>query len=538
MKDKEIYVVGHKNPDCDSIVAAIAYAHLKQKLGVHAVARAQGCPPAETQFLLKKYHFEAPPLLLKGSCTLAEIDKDEALCISGDTVIHDALEYVLARKNKGLFIVDEKGQLKGVVSMSDLSRVWLKPANELEQLVSTIRLEHVLHVLKGHYFHQTSDFKTNGKVFVQPSLSDNAKELKEAIVIVRNTPESQRFAIESGASLLVVCGEDWLDDVTLELAKKHNTSILHCHKTVLEVSRLIYQVPSVSTIAQKEVMCFKESEGVEEVSKKMAKTRFRTYPVLNQKGKVVAAISRYHLFNYHKKELILVDHNEKTQAVDDIHLARVIEIVDHHRIAGFISPEPIRITCRIIGSTATIIYYFYKDEHVKISKNMAGLLLGGVINDTMCLKSPTTTKEDEVAVQELEKLAGITALELYQEMMNATSDLTSKENVAIMYDDFKEFRFGDFKVGIGQQPCRTIEEFESVKDRFEPYVKNIMSQQKFDLILFLFTDPLGLGSYIMAVGPKKEETLKAFLGSQESCFAAGIISRKKQVVPMVSKVLE
>ena len=161
------------------------------------------------------------------------------------------------------------------------------------------------------------------------------------------------------------------------------------------MSRLIYQVPSVSTIAQKEVMCFKESEGVEEVSKKMAKTRFRTYPVLDQKGKVVAAISRYHLFNYHKKELILVDHNEKTQAVDDIHLARVIEIVDHHRIAGFISPEPIRITCRIIGSTATIIYYFYKDEHVKISKNMAGLLLGGVINDTMCLKSPTTTKEED-----------------------------------------------------------------------------------------------------------------------------------------------
>lgn len=535
---KEIYVIGHKNPDCDSIVSAIAYANLKQKLGIPAVARAQGCPPAETQYLLNKYHFEAPPLLLKGSCTLAEIEKDEALTIPKETVIHDALELVLARKNKGLFIVDESQQLQGVLSMSDLSRVWLKPAQELQKLVSTITLDQVLHVLHGHYFYRSKRFHTNGHIFVQPSLSDDANSLKDAIVIVRNTPDSQRFAIEAKASLLIICGEDWLDDVTLSLAKKYNTAILHCDRSVLEVSRLMYQVPSVETIYQREVFCFKENEEVEEVSKKMAKTRFRTYPVLNKEGHVVAAISRFHLFNYEKKELILVDHNEKTQAVDDFYKARVIEIVDHHRIAGFMSPEPIRITCRIIGSTSTIVYYFYQDEHISLDKNMAGILLGGVINDTMCLKSPTTTEEDVQAVRELEKIAGIKAVELYQEMMNATSDLSTKENVAIMYDDFKEFRFGELKVGIGQQPCRTIEEFEEVQNRFVPYVEEIQVNQQFDLILFLFTDPLGLGSYILAVGPKKQVVLKAFLDDPKNPFATGIISRKKQVVPMISKVLE
>ena len=535
---KEIYVIGHKNPDCDSIVSAIAYAHLKQQQGINAIPKAQGIPPAETQYLLKKYNFETPSLLLKGSCTLAEIDKDDALTVPKDIPIHDALKLILTRKNKGLFVTDCNEQLMGVLSMSDLSRIWLKPAADLEKLISTITLDQILHVLKGHYFYRPSKFKTNGHIFVQPSLSDEAKMLENAVVIVRNTPDNQRIAIEAKASLLIICGEDWLDDVTLSLAKEYQTAILHCDLTVLEVSRLIYQVPSIEHIYQTHVLSFQEDEEVEAVSKKMAKTRYRSYPVLSAKGKVVAAISRYHLFNYAHKELILVDHNEKTQAVDDFDKAKIIEIVDHHRIAGFMSTEPIRITCRIIGSTATIIYYFYKDAHVEISKDIAGILLGGVINDTMCLKSPTTTQEDHVAVKELEKIAGIKAIELYQEMMNATSDLSSKDNISIMYDDFKEFRFGNQKVGIGQQPCRTIEEFEKVKERFKPYVEDIQAKQHFDLILFLFTDPLGIGSYLMAVGNKKDEVLKAFSLQDEKSFAKGIISRKKQVVPTLSKVFE
>ncbi len=534
---KPIYVVGHKNPDCDSIASSIAYANLKRKMNVNAIACRLGQVNSETGYLLKRFNLPSPELIYSAKCQLKEIELDEAVLVKSEITMKEALDEILKRKNKGVFVVDDNHKLLGIVSISDLTSLWTNKPEVLKELMQKASLDDITKTLKGEIYNKSKKFTSSGKVFLLPSLSDNASDYKGGIIIVGNNPDIQRYLIESGASLIVVCGEAWVDSVTLKKAENEGVSIIHTPLTALETSQVIFQSPSVKHVMSKDVIYFHDNETVEEASKKMAKSRYRTYPVLNENNEVINAVSRYHLFNYEKKRFILVDHNETTQAVNDLEYGEIIEVIDHHRFGGMETSNPISVVARTVGACATIIADLYFQSNIEMDKNIAGLLLGAIISDTLTLKSPTTTEVDILMAEKLSKLAEISVEDLSAGMIGASDSILNKTHLELLYDDFKEFRIGDSRVAIGQSQCKSKDDFLKIKDDFLKYLKEVSVTQKYDLILIMFTDPLGTGSYFLYTGHTEwviKEGLKDVIRDE---LASQIISRKKQVLPVIIQTL-
>lgn len=533
---KPIYVTGHKNPDSDSICSAIAYSHLKNQLGMHTIPVRLGDLNNESKYILNKFGFNIPQALYSAKCTLEEIDKDEAILISKSATMKDALDAIITRKNKGAFVVNENKKLEGILSLSNLTHLWTASEKTLEDLMSRSTLDNIIKTVDAtELIH--APFKTNGKVILLPNLGQNMNIEEGSIVIVGNHPDVQRSMIEQKAALIIICGEKWIDSITEKMAIEHNIPIIHTNMSAITIAKAIYQSPSIEEVMTRDVVCFKNSETVDGASNRIAKTRFRTYPVLNENDEVVGAISRYHLFNYKKKQFILVDHNEATQSVNDIEFGEILEIVDHHRLGGISTQTPISFVNQIVGSTCTIVYDLYKQYHVELSKEMAGLLLAGIISDTMNCKSPTTTKKDVDSIEELVQITGIKRHELANELVQTTDSLLKKSYLELMYEDFKEIRADDAKIGICQIVCRSGDEFKQIKDDFLKYLEEQNKLLRYDLLLMLFTLPTGKGSYFLYTGEKSWIIDEGFKFILEDNFAPKYISRKKQVLPIILETL-
>ena len=534
--DKPVYVIGHKNPDADSICSAIAYSALKNKLGINTVAARLSAVNKETLYILDRFRLPVPMLLTSAKCTLAEIDMDEAMLLSKDTTMKEALDAILSRKNKGIFVVDKKHHLEGIVSVSDLTNLWTADEEALEDLMSRVPLANILKTTRASLLYE-APFHPNGKVHLMPSLGQNSNIEAGTIVIVGNNPEVQRSAIRQKASLILICGENWVDSITLEMAKQEQVSILHTPLSAITVAHSIFQSPSVAEIMTREVVVCRTSETVDGASQRIAKTRFRTYPVVNEKEEVIGAISRYHLFNYRKKQLILVDHNEKEQSIHDLEFAEIIEIVDHHRLGGIETQSPISFVNQIVGSTCTIVANLYEQHQIEIPAQIAGVLLAGLLSDTMNLKSPTTTEIDRITAEKLAQISGVDRQTLSEELVGTSDSLMNKSFQELMYEDFKEFRIQDSKVAIGQVVCRCPDEYQQIKPDFLAYLEEQNLQHHYDLLLILFTDPKGSGSHFLYTGKKGWVIEEGFKTVLTNGFAPGFISRKKQVLPVVIDTL-
>ncbi len=534
--EKPIFVTGHKNPDSDSICAAISYSYLKNQLGYDTVPVRLSPLNKETKYILDKFEIERPNMIYSAKCTLAEIDMDEALLVNRKTTMKEALDAILKRKNKGVFVVDENRRLEGVVSTSNLTNLWTAEESALEDLMSRVPLENIIKTTKSTLIHD-APFHPNGKVSLLPNLGVNSQIEPGTIVIVGNHPDLQRSVIEQNAALLIICGENWVDSITLDMAKIKQVPILHTHLSAISIAHSIFQSPSIEEVMTTNVAFFRSNETVDGASMRIAKTRFRTYPVLNENDEVIGAISRYHLFNYKKKQFILVDHNESDQSVNDLEFGEVIEIVDHHRLGGIETQTPIQFINQIVGSTCTIITGLYQQTQIEMPEKIAGLLLAGIISDTMNLKSPTTTKLDIEQALYLANKTGLSINDLAEELVQTSDSLLNKTYQELMYEDFKEFRIQDSKIAIGQVVCRSAKEYRKIKQNFLNYLENQNVTHRYDLLLILFTDPTGKGSHFLYTGKKSwiiEEGFKSVLVND---FAPGFISRKKQVLPVVLDTL-
>lgn len=534
--EKPVTILGHRNPDADSICAAIAYSALKNQLGAYTRPARLSAPNKETQYILKRFRQPSPILLHSAKCTLAEIEKDEAMLLRKDTTMKEALDAILSRKNKGIFVVDQNRHLEGIVSVSDLTNLWTADEEALQDLMSRVPLANIIKTTQATVLNE-GPFHPNGKVHLLPSLGQNCSIQAGTIVIVGNHPEVQRSAIQQKAALVLICGENWVDSITLTMAREQQVPILHTPLSAITVAHSIFQSPSVAEVMTHEVVVFRSSETVDGASQRIAKTRFRTYPVVNENDEVIGAISRYHLFNYKKKQFILVDHNEKEQSINDLEFGEIIEIVDHHRIGGIETQSPITFINQIVGSTCTIIAGLYEQFQIDLTPELAGLLLAGMVSDTMNLKSPTTTDLDRITAARLAELAGVSADELSAELVATSDSLLNKSYQELMYEDFKEYRIQDSKVAIGQVVCRCEADYLAVREDFLHYLEEQNLQHQYDLLLILFTDPTGRGSYFLYTGKKSwvvEEGFKAVLHED---FAADFISRKKQVLPVIIDTL-
>ena len=535
MKKQPVYVVGHKNPDTDAIVSAIAYAQYKNECGINAQAARIGSVSSETEYLLERFGFEDPPRMYTAKSTLKEIEMDKAALAYKEMTMKEALDKVIKLKNRGLIVVDKKKHLEGIVTLDDLTYMWTKTDEELSKIIKTIEVDDIVRILEGKLVlrgtHQLS-----GKMHMFPSLKSNVED--DSIVLLRNEDDKMQYCLELGATMLVVCTSSPISKQILSMARDAEATIVTTELTPLYITRLIYQTPTIEQImiTKERIDYFNINDTIDEASKKIAKSRHRSYPVLDNEGKVVGAVSRYHLFNYQKKQFILVDHNEKKQAIDDIDDGIVTEIVDHHRFGDFESDNPISITTMPVGATATIISNKFFDNNVKLNKKLAGLLLGAIVSDTMNFKSPTTTNIDIETAKKLEKVSGVTAEDISKGLIEHSESLLNKRFIEIVYNDFKEFNIEGNKVGLTQAVCKSKEEYDALKVNLTKYLEDSCKTGGYDLMTAMLTNPNGSGSYILSAGARKRVVKEAFTADKDG-FVEGLVSRKKQLLPGIINAL-
>ncbi|MCR4855550.1 MAG: putative manganese-dependent inorganic diphosphatase [Erysipelotrichaceae bacterium] len=524
-----IYVIGHKNPDTDAIVSAIAYAQFKKLQGVNAVAGRIGSVSSETEYLLERFGFEDPKRVYTAKAILREIDMDKASMVNKEITMKEALDRVMKLKNRGLIVVNKRKHLEGIVTLDDLTYMWTKADEELEHIISAIEIDDIVKILDGTLVLRGTH-KLSGKMHMFPSLKSNVED--DSIVLLRNEDDKMQYCLELGATMLVVCTSSPISKHILSMARDAEATIVTTELTPLSITRLIYQTPSIEhiMIPKEKIDYFNINDTIDEASKKIAKSRHRSYPVLDNEGKVVGAISRYHLFNYQKKQFILVDHNEKKQTVDDIDDGVVLEIVDHHRFGGFRSDNPINITTQPVGATATIIANKFFDAGIIPEKDLAGLMLGAIVSDTMNFRSPTTTKLDVDTKKRLEQICGVSADELSKGLIDHSESLLNKRHIEIVYNDFKEFNIDGNKVGLSQAVCKSKEEYDALKVDLARYMEDNCKTGGYDLMAIMLTNPNGSGSYVLSAGARRRIVDGAF-NIDKTGFVNGLVSRKKQLLP-------
>ncbi|MBQ6559244.1 MAG: putative manganese-dependent inorganic diphosphatase [Erysipelotrichaceae bacterium] len=537
MKKQPVYVVGHKNPDTDAIVSAIAYAEYKRRHGVNAIAARVGSVSSETEYLLERFGYDDPLMLFTAKSILKEIDMDKAALASEDMTMKEALDKVIRLKNRGLIVVDKQKKLEGIVTLDDLTYMWTKTDKELEPILRTIKIDNIVKTVKGTLILRGHGI-LSGKMHMFPSLKSNVED--NSIVLLRNEDDKLQYCLELGATMFVVCTSSPISPNIIEMARNAGATIITTELTPLLITRMIYQTPTIEEIMLKKdkVEYFNIDDTVDEASKKIAKSRHRSYPVLDSQGHVVGAISRYHLFNYQRKKLILVDHNEKKQAIDDIEEAVVQEIVDHHRFGGFQSDNPISITTSPIGATASIVAGMFLDDKEKMPKELAGILLGAIVSDTMNFKSPTTTDTDIQIARQLEKISKVDHNELSRSMIEHAESILDKRFIEVVYNDFKEFNIDGNRVGLAQAVCKTRDEYLKLKDNLQKYLDDSCKSGGYDLLVVMLTLANGSGSYLLASGDKKSLIKETFLSDTKDNFVSGLVSRKKQLLPGVIEGLE
>lgn len=536
---RPVYVTGHKNPDTDSIVSSIAYAIYKKKHdGISAIAGRIGPVNSDTEWLLERFGYEDPLHLYTAKSTVREIDFDKAVLAEKDLTLKEALDKMNNTKNKSLFVADKNRHLLGLVSLSNITDLWLSSEKTISKILKTSSLKNITKVLKGKILVKPVTFKLNGLVDLSPVL--NAK-LAEGTIAITSNATKVKNAIKQKAGLVIVLNNIEIDNKTIELAKKNDVALMTTSLSAIKVSKDIYLTPSIETIMTdvSQIVTLQDSLTVQDAGLKIANSRFRSYPIIDGHNTIIGAISRYHLFKYEKKKLILVDHNEKKQSIDDIEFGEVIEIVDHHRYGSFETEYPINITVKNVGSTSTIIAEKFIDDKIKIDKNLAGLLLGGIVSDTLNFKSPTTTKLDEKVAKILEEIAGVKADEINKGLINASASLLKKRTIDIVYDDNKEFNIGSYKVGLSQAICRNYDELKAIRTPVTSYIEEVVLTQGYDLFVMMFTDPNGSGSYLISRGPKQNIINQIYPKMLANGFVNHLISRKKQLLPdIIEKICE
>ena len=543
MKDI-IYVTGHKNPDSDSICAAYAYAEFKNKIGdVETVACRLGNPNQETQYILDYFNAEAPRLLKTVKLKVEDLQFDNISPVSPEISLKTAWSIMRDKNIKTLPVADENDHLLGVLAVSNLTSCYMDIWDNRILAKSNTTLDNIIDTLsaKVSYVNEkVTHFP--GKIVVTAMQPDTMSgHIDEGdIAIVGDREEAQAALIKLNISLMIVTGGYAPSEKIVSLAKEHGVTIIVTQHDSFTASRLIVQSIPVGYVMVKEnIVSFTTDDLVDDIKGIMTETRFRSYPVLDQNGRVVGTVSRYHLISNHKKKVIQVDHNERGQSVDGLEDAEVLEIIDHHRVADIQTNNPIYFRNEPVGSTSTIVAKCFFESGIRPSRKAAGLLCGAIISDTLLFRSPTCTPQDQYICKKLAEIADINIEEFAKEMFKAGTSLKGKTVEQIFNSDFKPFTIEDTKVGIAQVNTMDIEGFMPLKEEMLNYMDQKAKEAGLDMVMLLLTDILNEGSEILVTGNKPEIVEKAFNVTlkDKGAFLPGVLSRKKQVVPPLTQII-
>jgi len=541
--EEKIYIVGHKNPDTDSICAAIGYCSYKRSMGIHNAYPARlGAINKETEFVLDYFNVDIPELISTVKMQVKDVGIDMVLPISPEVSVRKAWNIMKKQNIKTLPVVNSSGHLIGVCTLSDLTNNYMDVTINNLFSQSKTSVNNLVETISGKLLNNESiNLADTNKIIIAAAETNDIENRidNNDIVIVGNREDVQEQAIKRKAACLVITGGYIPSDNILKLSDDNKCMIISTPYDSFTTARLINQsIPVSYVMSTKDIISFDIDDYIDEIKDIMLDTRYRAYPVL-QNNKVVGTISRYHLIKGKRKKVILVDHNERSQSVDGLEEAEILEIIDHHRIGDIQTSTPVEFYNRPLGSTSTIVGNLFFENGLDIPKRIAGILCGAIISDTLLFKSPTSTKTDEVVARKLSDIAGIDIYDFSNMMFKAGTSLAGRSPEEIFYQDFKEFYFGKKKIGIGQVITMDVAGIKSIKDQLLSLMERTSKDKDYDLLILMLTDIISDGSELLFTGPAKEIMMKAFGAFKEKnrLFLPGVVSRKKQVVPPIATLL-
>ena len=535
---KKVYVIGHRNPDTDSICSAIAYANLKNQVeGNGYEAYRAGNINGETRYVLDTFGIKDPKYVSDVRPRLTDVNLNLVKGAKPTDSLKAARELMQTEKIVSLPVLDGKKMI-GLVSISDVLKADMDVYDNEILAKSKTPYKNVVETLDGTL--QTGDIEgyiTEGKLTVSAASVDTMEEFVTAkdTVIVANREDAQIGAIQTGVQCIVVCMGTEVSDKVLALAKENNCRIITTPYDTFTASRLICQAMPVSYImATDTIVSFNETDYIDDVKEEMTKKRFRYFPVLNADNEFVGFISRRRILEFNKKQLILVDHNEVSQAVEGLEECEIMEIIDHHRIGSVETVSPVYFRNQPVGCTGTIVAQMYREQGIEITKEMAGLMCSAILSDTLMFRSPTCTPLDEQIARELAVIAGVDVEEHAKAMFRAGSDLSGKTPNEIFYMDYKKFNADTINFGVGQITSMDQGELDDIKAPILEYMDSVKEEQGLDYVFFMLTNILEETTHLLICGPDAEEVIeRGFDVTPEDKIAVlpGVMSRKKQMIP-------
>ncbi len=546
MEQRPIHIVGHRNPDTDSICSAIAYAYLKntEHPGRYIANRA-GNLNSETEFVLNYFDIPLPVYLEDVNVQMRDIDFRETTGVSDTISIKAAWQLMREQDVVTLPIIQGENKLEGLITINDIARSYMEVFDNHILGLARTPISNLLEVLQGTLVYGNPHARiVNGKILIGAANLDIIEACIEEddIVLVADREETQKEAIEHGASCLIVCLNAKISPDVISLAKEHQCNIITTYLDTYSTARMINQcIPIKYFMRHSNLVTFQLDDTLDSVKDVMSKLRHRDFPITDDVGNYYGMVSRRNLLAMRRKQVILVDHNEKSQAVNGIENADILEIIDHHRIGSLETINPVYFRNQPVGCTATIIYQMYMEQGVTPPREIAGLLCSAILSDTLMFRSPTCTPMDESAARQLSQLAEIDIESYAMEMFAAGSDLVGKSPEEIFYQDFKTFHVGDTTFGVGQISSMNQQELTKLQDEIHQYLKDSYTKTHCDMIFFVMTNILEESSTMLFYGEAADALIReAFQLEPEGnrCYLPGVVSRKKQIVPSLVSTLQ
>mgnify|MGYP002733943389 CR=1 FL=1 len=536
----KVVVIGHRNPDTDSICSAIAYAELKNKTSdLVCEARRAGKMNQETEFVLKKFGVTPPRMCTDVNPKIRDVDYREMPGIPGSTSLRKAWEIMRDQKIDTLAVTSEEDELQGVITVKDIATANMDLFDTGILAKSRTSYRNILETLGATMVVGSEDAVcTTGHIRIgtaTPEMLESSME-KGDIVILTNRYESQLCAIEKEASLIIICNGAKVGRTIQHIAAETGVAIMSAPCDTYAAAKLISQCAPISYYMTRDnIIKFTLVSPVADVTRVMAKVRHRYFPILDADGKYCGMISRRNIINLRKRRIILVDHNEATQAVEGFDQAEILEIIDHHRIGSLETSGPVYFRNQPVGCTATIVTQMYDENGVTIPQKTAGLLLAAILSDTLVFRSPTCTPMDVGAANRLAKIAGVDINEFANEMFEAGEKLDGKTAEEVFLQDFKVFMCGDIRFGVAQGSYMTRKNLQAAEALLQPYLEEARNKQNVEDIYMLLTDVPKEESVVISDGRYASEVLADGFETQPaedgSFTLPGVVSRKKQFIP-------
>ena len=542
---RKTLVICHRNPDTDSICSAVCYANLKRAVtGEEYIPARAGHVNGETRFVLDYFGMEEPALVEDVRTQVRDIEIRKTKGVADNISLKRAWNIMQENNVVTIPAVREDGTLEGLITVGDITKTYMNIYDSSILSKANTQYSNIIETLEADLVIGTADaYFSQGKVLIAAANPDLMEFYIEPhdLVILGNRYESQLCAIEMGADCIIVCEGAGVSMTIKKIAQERGCTIIATTYDTYTAARLINQSMPISYFMTREhLITFESDDYIDEIRDVMANKRHRDFPILDKDGRYLGMISRRNLLGAKGKRVVLVDHNEKNQAVAGIENAEIMEIIDHHRLGTIQTMSPVFFRNQPLGCTATIIYQMYQEAGVKVEPKIAGLLCSAIVSDTLLFRSPTCTPMDEMAARSLAEIAGIEIEKYAMEMFGAGSNLKGKSDEEIFYQDFKRFTSGKIAIGVGQITSLNGDELESIRPRVIHYMENARQENSLDLVFFMLTniltestDLICEGNGALQLAEKAFHTEPDESGEQTEPLVRlpGVVSRKKQLIP-------